>query len=84
MSNENLKESSNEKKKEYEKEEKCLWQGSNLRPSACEADVITTTLQRPTLITGQNYAINTSFVFKRPQESCKFSTSDTFDTFIVF
>ena len=25
----------------------CFWQGSNLRPSACEADVITTTLQKP-------------------------------------
>ena len=24
----------------------CFWQGSNLRPSACEADVITTTLQK--------------------------------------
>ena len=25
----------------------CFWQGSNLRPSACEVDMITTTLQKP-------------------------------------
>ena len=27
----------------------CFWQGSNLRPSACEVDVITTTLQKPAI-----------------------------------
>ena len=38
-----------EKKKKKGEEEKCkncFWQGSNLRPSACKADVITTTLQK--------------------------------------
>ena len=40
----------------------CLWQGSNLRPSACEADVITTTLQRPAEQQGKNHNISRRYV----------------------
>ena len=36
-----------EKKKDQTEIQKCSCQGSNLGPSACEADVITTTLQEP-------------------------------------
>ena len=36
-----------EKKKNQTEIQKCSCQGSNLGPSACEADVITTTLQEP-------------------------------------
>ena len=33
----------------------CFWQGSNLRPSACEADVITTTLQKLLDMSGKRF-----------------------------
>ena len=48
-------------KKKRRKRNTCFWQGSNLRPSACKADVITTTLQKPHM----NVALCLCYLFTR-------------------